>query len=213
MLDALGLPRGQITSNQTVDLTQSTTLRAGDSFSIQIAGASTRTAKITIDQGETLSSLVNKINIELQNAGKASISYGSNGETLKIAVNPGITATLIGGPANSDALSRIGLSPQTLTNTSSGSSSSSTSATTTTAYGLGLPQDTDISTASGGGAARAQLLSVLSTIQKIYQTENTPASTASPVGNTSGQVSAFQTAQLANYSLALSIMGGTSTSA
>ncbi|MEI9930686.1 MAG: hypothetical protein WDM89_09080 [Rhizomicrobium sp.] len=176
VLDALGLPRGTISFNQTVDLTAATTLRAGDSFSLQIAGATTRTAKITIDQGETLSSLLNKINIEMQNAGKASISYGNGAETLKIAVNSGVTATLISGPANSDALARLGLSPQTLTNTSSSSSTSSTSSgTTTTAYGLGLPTDTDISTAAGGGAARAQLLSVLSTIQKIYQTENTPA--------------------------------------
>ncbi len=216
VLDALGLPRGQISFNPTVDLTAATTLRAGDSFSIQIAGATTRTAKITIDQGETLSSLVNKINIELQNAGKASVSYGNGAETLKIAVNSGVTATLISGPANSDALARLGLSPQTLTNTSSSStSSSSSSTTTTTAYGLGLPQDTDISTAAGGGAARAQLLSVLSTIQKIYQTENTPTSAStSQSTSSSGTVSNYLTSQIANYSLALSVLGSsTSTSA
>ncbi|HTT98670.1 MAG TPA: hypothetical protein VMF58_11525 [Rhizomicrobium sp.] len=215
VLDALGLPRGQITSNQTVDLTQSTTLRAGDSFSIQIAGASTRTAKITIDQGETLSTLVDKINVELQNAGKASISYGASGETLKIAINSGVTATLISGPANSDALSRLGLSPQTLTGaaSSTSSTSSSSSTTTKTAYGLGLPENTDISTASGGGAARAQLLTALSTIQKIYQTENMPASssTASTSSSTtSGTSTAYLQSQIANYSLALSMFSGTS---
>ena len=207
VLDALGLPRGPISFNQTVDLTAATTLRAGDSFSIKIAGATTRTAKITIDKGETLSSLVSKINIELQNAGKASVSYGHGAETLKIAINSGVTATLINGPANSDALGRLGFSAQTLTN-SSGSSD-----TTSTAYGLGLPENTDISTSSGGGAARAQLLSVLSTLQKIYQTENTPPAPAT-VGNPSASrpVSSYLTSQLASYSLALNMFGGSSDS-
>jgi hypothetical protein len=218
VLDALGLPRGTIAFNQSVDLTKSTTLRAGDSFQIKIAGATTRTATITIDQGETLSSLSDKINAELQNTGTASTAYGANGETLKIAVNAGVTATLIAGPANSDALSRLGLSAQTLTGkaTSSSSASSATSSSsTTTAYGLGLPADTDISTAAGGGAARAQLLSVLSTIQKIYQSENTPASSTSSTStasSSSGSVPSALTAQLANYTLALSLFSSSSSS-
>jgi hypothetical protein len=213
VLDALGLPRGQISFNQTVDLTASTTLRAGDSFDIKIAGTTTRTAKITIDRGETLSSLINKFNIELQNAGKASVSYGAGSETLKISVNPGITATLIAGPANSDALARLGLSPQTLTNTSSTSSTTRTGAATQ-AYGLGLPLHTDISTSSGGGAARSQLLSVLSTIQKIYQTENAPPPVAGVANNaSSGPAPAYLATQLSNYSLALGMLSGGGSSA
>ncbi|HWA04236.1 MAG TPA: hypothetical protein VG819_12005 [Rhizomicrobium sp.] len=205
VLDALGLPRGQIAFNQTVDLTQSTTLRAGDTFSLKIEGAASRTAKITIEKGETLNSLIRKINIQLQNAGKSSIAYGSGNETLKIAINSGYTVTLMGGPANSDALARLGLSPQTLANgdgsTAKGSSSSKT-------YGLGLPERTDISTASGGGAARAQLLSVLNTIQKIYQAENAPAAANSAgTPGTSGPVSGYLTSQIANYSLALNMFG------
>ena len=208
VLDALGLPRGQISFNQTVDLTASTTLRAGDSFSIKIAGTSTRTAKITIDKGQTLSSLINKINIELQNSGKASVSYGAGSETLKIAVNPGVTATLMSGPADSDALARLGLSPQTLTNASDQKSTTSTGSATQ-AYGLGLPKDTDISTSSGGGAARAQLLSVLSTIQKIYQTENAPPAATGAIHNaSSGPPPAYLASQLSNYSLALGMLSG-----
>ena len=213
VLDSLGLPRGQISFNQTVDVTAATTLRAGDSFNIKIAGATNRTAKVTIDKGETLSSLINKINIELRNAGKASVSYGVGSETLKIAVNPGITATLIAGPANSDALARLGLSPQILTNASATNSTTSSGASTQ-AYGLGLPQHTDISTSSGGGAARAQLLSVLSVIQKIYQTENapTPAAGAANGAAWSGPAPAYLTTQLSNYSLALGMLSGSSSS-
>jgi len=218
VLDALGLPRGANTFNQTVDLTAATTLRAGDSFSIKIASSSTRTAKITIEQGETLMSLANKINIELQNTGKASVSYGAAGETLKIAVNAGVSATLIAGPANSDALARLGLAPQTLTNTSGsgGSSGSPAVSGSSKAYGLGLPTGMDISTAAGGGAARAQLLGVLTNIQKIYQAENAPpsASTSIPANSAASNVppSAYVTAQLANYTLALNMLSGGSSS-
>src|SRR5581483_10684780 len=49
VLDALGLPRGTIDLNESVDLTSQTTLRAGDSFQIKIEGLAPRTATITID--------------------------------------------------------------------------------------------------------------------------------------------------------------------
>lgn len=207
VLDALGLPRGQLSFNQTVDLTQSTTLREGDSFSIRIAGSATRTAKITIKKGETLASLVRRINIELQNSGKASVSYGAGKETLKIAVAPGVTATLIAGPTDTDALARLGLAPQTLNDASS---TAKTSSAGLKAYGLGLPQKADISTASGGGAARAQLLSVLSAIQKIYQSQNSPA--PQPAGSPGGSASPHLASQLSNYALALNMLSASSSS-
>jgi len=55
-----------------------------------------------IDQGETLQSLVTKINGEFGSNGQASINYGSGGEDLKIAVKPGVTAKLVAGPTNFD---------------------------------------------------------------------------------------------------------------
>jgi hypothetical protein len=196
----------QLNVNQTVDLGASTTLREGDSFGIELVGNATRTAKITIQKGETLSSLVRRLNIELQNAGKASIAYGSGKETLKITVNPGFTATLIDGPKNSDALSRLGLSTQTLTDTSAEMPQNGMKS-----YGLGLPKSVDISTSSGGGAARAQLLSVLTAIQKIYQEENKPAASAA-LGNASGPVPSQISSRLANYSMALNMLSGSSSS-
>src|SRR5476649_1222075 len=73
VLDALGLPRGAITLNQSVDLTQQTTLRAGDTFQIKVEGAAARTSTISIDQGETFDSLVTKINAQLGSLGKAAV--------------------------------------------------------------------------------------------------------------------------------------------
>jgi hypothetical protein len=215
VLDALGLPRGQVTINQSVDLTSLTTLRAGDSFQLQIQGSTSRTATVTIDQGETLKSLANKINIELQNAGSASTNYASGGEGLKIQVNPGFSATLIAGPANSDALGRLGIAAGTITNASTTptpAASTTTSTSKTQTFGLGIPTNMDISTATGAGAVRAQLLSVLSAIQSVYQKTNSPpASASASMTQSSGTASAYLQSQISNYSLAASLLTGSST--
>ena len=100
VLDALGLPSGTISPNENDNLSAQTTLRAGDSFQIEIEGAASRTATITIDPGETLDSLVTKINAELGNTGKASVNYGANAESLKITANAGKTIDLISGPTD-----------------------------------------------------------------------------------------------------------------
>ncbi len=120
-------------------------------------------------------------------AGKASTNFASGGEGLRIAVNPGVTATLIAGPSDSDALGRLGISPGVITNTK-GTSSSTTKTTANTqgtkAFGLGLTNNLDISDTTSAGAARATLISVLSSIRNVYQTTNAPpASTTSATGS------------------------------
>ncbi len=216
VLDALGLPRGTVNPNQSVDLTAQTTLRAGDSFQIQLQGIAARTATITIDKGETLQSLVSKINIQLQSYGKASVAYTNGAEGLTIAVNPGVTIGLASGPANFDALSRLGIPPGNLsapaTKNSDGSANTTSSSTDTPSFGLGLTGSFDLTTKTGADMARSQLLGVLSKIQSAYQTTNAPATPAATPGNTSGAAPAYLTSQLSNYSLALSMLGGSTSS-
>ncbi|MGH6871702.1 MAG: beta strand repeat-containing protein [Rhizomicrobium sp.] len=215
VLDALGLPRGAVAVNQSVDLTAQSTLRAGDSFSVDIQGPSqgigARKFTVTVDKGETLSSLVNKINAEMLNAGKASVTYANGGEALQIKLNSGFTASLVPGPGDFDALSRLGIPAGTLTNgASTTSSSAGSSSSTAQVFGLGLTGNLDISTASGAGAAKATLLNVLSSIRNAYRTLNTPASASGSAASSapSGPVPAYLQAQLANYNAALSLMGG-----
>ena len=224
VLDALGLPRGAITVNQSVDLTQQTTLRAGDSFQIAIQGTAARTATITIDQGETFDSLVTKINAQLGSIGTAAVNYTGSSENLKISVNPGNTINLTPGPTDFDALSRLGIAPGVLSAPATGSTgttsnTSSTSTSVTPSYGLGLTGTAlgplDISTTTGADLTRSTLLSVLSNIQNIYKTTNTPpaSTTAANPGNTTGTVSADTAAQLASYGTALSLLGTNSSDA
>jgi hypothetical protein len=71
----------------------------------------------------------------------------------------------------------------------------------------------DISTSTGAGAAHAELGNVLAQIRNIYQSINTPPSTSSSTTQqSSGTAPAYLTAQLANYSLALSLLGSSSSS-
>jgi hypothetical protein len=221
VLDALGLPRGTVTINQSLDLTSQSTLRAGDSFQIAIQGTGARTPTITIDKGETLDSLVNKINAAMLNSGKASVTYKDGGEALQIKMNAGVTATLMAGPADFDALARLGLPAGTLSSPaaagSASASSTSSSSSSGQVFGLGITGAMDISTQTGAGAARAELLNVLSAVRNAYRTSNTPASSPSTAtAQSSGPAPAYLTSQLANYTLALNVLGGgtsTSTSA
>jgi hypothetical protein len=221
VLDALGLPRGSVNPNQTVDLAANTTLRAGDSFQIQFTGTASRTATIRIDNGETLQSLATKINIQLQTAGAASVNYTGGAAGLKIAVNAGVTLSLVNGPKGFDALARLGLPSGTLTApavkgqaTLSSSTGNSNLTAAQPAYGLGLGSSFDLSTKVGADVARGQLLGVLSSIQKAYQTTNTPPAPPAGPGIQNGTVSPYLQNQTASYSLALGMLGGsTSTTA
>jgi hypothetical protein len=209
VLDALGLPRGAISLNQSVDLTSQTTLRAGDSFQIRIEGTAARTATITIDKGETFDSLATKINAQIGGIGKAKTNYTGGASNLKLTVNPGNTITLIAGPKDFDALGRLGIAAGVLTAPAKdGKTAATTDSGITPTYGLGFSGTLDISTRTGANMARSQLLGVLSALQSTYQTTNKPEAINTQVGNTSGKASAYQTAQLGQYNLAMSLLGG-----
>lgn len=211
ILDRLGLPRGDVDINQSVDLTSATTLRAGTSFKIQIdTAASSRTATITIDAGETLQSLADKINNQMPFTGKASVVYANGGHALKIEVNKGVSATLIAGPSDLDALGRLGLAAGTISNDAT--TSAGADGRSKPVFGLGFSGlKLSIATRTGAGAARAELLNVMSAIQKTYRTTNTPAAAPGTANTQSGgTVSPYTSAQLANYNLALNMLSSSS---
>lgn len=225
VLDALGLPTGTINPNPSLALTSQTTLQAGDSFSLQVEGTAGHTSTITISQGETLQSLADSINSELLSAGKASVTYANGGDTLEITANAGYTIALKSGPANSDALGRLGITPGVITAPAKKGSTSSTSANTssTTSFGIpasssnassstakpvfGLGLNTAIDLLSGGdaGVAKISLQNVMTAITNAYQATNTTATSSTSAASTqsSGPAPAYLQSQVANYSLAL----------
>ena len=212
VLDALGLPRGEVHIAQSVDIASATTLRTGDSFQIKIDTAATsRTATISIDAGETMQSLADKISNAMVFAGKANVTYANGGHALKIEVNKGVSATLLAGPDGLDALGRLGIDAGTISNDAV---TSSTNSSSKQVFGLGFSGlDLSIATKTDAGAARAELLNVLSTIQKTYRTTNTPASTSTNTNTqSSGTAPAYLTSQIASYQLALNSLSAFQTS-
>ena len=228
VLTALGLPSGSVNVNQSVDLTTDTTLRAGDSFQLQTEGTGGRTSTITISQGETLQDLAVSINAELLSAGKATVSFSSTGaQTLEITASAGQTINVMAGPANSDALGRLGITPGVITasakkgsssssttGTSFGvtksSSSSSASSTAKPVIGLGLNTQIDLLSSGDAGVAKVSLQNVMTAITNAYQQTNTPASSTSstPTAPASKQTPppSILAQQQASYSLALATL-------
>ena len=168
-----------------------------------------RTATITIDKGETLQSLATKINIQMQTYGKASVNYTGGAAGLKIAVNPGVTLSLVAGPKDFDALARLGIAAGTLTSPSTTKTTGTSTATAATqAFGLGLSSTMNLSTKVGADVARGQLLGVLSALQTAYQKTNTPPAPVQGPGITGGTVSPYLADAIVEYTLALNMPGG-----
>ncbi len=210
VLDALGLPRGPVSLSQSVNLVDQTTLRAGQSFQLKISGRTDREVTIRIEADETMSSLATKINTALMFDGTSKVTYTSNGSALQISANAGTQIQLESGPAGSDALAALGIAPTVLAKdaTSSTKTTASTAAQKLVA-GLGLTNTMDLSTVAGAKAARGTMVAVLSSLRTAYRTLNTPQTAATTTGNTSsGPAPAYLTNQVANYQLALNMLGG-----
>lgn len=209
VLDALGLPRGNVTLPQNSSLAASTTLRAGDSFKIEIEGTVKRTFTVTVAKNDTLQSLAARISSQLGSKGSAKAAYSTTGKGLQISVNAGVTAKLIAGPADSDALGRLGISPGLISNDATSTSSSKSSSSTTTdasskAFGLGLNASLNIATAADASHAYANLTAVLASIKSVYRNTNTTDTGTTTA--TTGTASAAVLSQLNSYSVALSLM-------
>ncbi len=108
-LDVLGLPRGLLSATEARTITAQTTARAGDYFTIQVGTAPER--KITIAAGETMTSLVRKLNNVLTVNGKASVARGPGGEQLRIEPREGMPVILKPGAGQLDALAGLGMQP------------------------------------------------------------------------------------------------------
>jgi hypothetical protein len=210
VLDALGLPRGDVSLSQSVNLVDQTTVHAGDSFKLKISGRTEREVTIRIEADETMSSLATKINTALMFDGTSKVTYTAKGSALQISANAGVQIQLESGPDGSDALAGLGIEPTVLAkDAASSTKTTSSSSAQKLVAGLGLTSTMDLSTAAGAKAARGAMVAVLSSLRGAYRSLNTPATTAAVTGtNSGGPASAYQMNQIANYQLALNMLGG-----
>jgi hypothetical protein len=210
VLDQLGLPRGNLQLSQSVNLVDQTTVRAGDSFKLQITATNVTNATIRIDPDETMQSLATKINTWLGNKGKASVTYNAKGGALRIAVNAGVQVKLSAGPANSDALAGLGISPgivvKDLPTPKPGTKAppAITGATRQLpVYGLGFNKTLDLSTKDGAKAARGAMIAIESALRSAWRKINTPATQTFSNTQSGKQAPSYLTSQLGTYQYAL----------
>lgn len=206
-------------------LIANTSVRAGDQFLVRSGKGAA--VPVTIEATDTLNTLATKINRALGFTGKAEVVSVSGGFKLKISPASSHTAIQIeSGPAGKNALSALGLSEglilnqgattstSTSTSTSSTSSSSSSSTTTPTTYGLKLSSTLSIASPTAAKQAAVLLGSAQTTLTLAYSDLAFPSSgssSAKPGNNTplSAAESAYYSARISDYQLALSKLTGT----
>ncbi len=200
-LDKLGLPSGALTFAGATDLVSNTTVRPGDSFQIGVGSATPAT--LTVHAGDTLDSLVARITQATGGRAAATVVTTNGVEHLQIAPTSSQTnLRLLAGPAGSDALAALGLTPTLLTTVTS-----TTKAPTAAPYALGLSGTYSLSDPASAKAAFNALAVAVTAVQKAYTDLSAPPPTP---GKTGGTVPAYLTAQIAEYQNALARLTGSS---
>jgi hypothetical protein len=202
VLGALGLHRGVLNPPSSVKLEAQTSLRAGDEFSISIAGGSPK--KITILADDTLTTLGDRIRLLTGSKAKVVSTTVSGSIVLSIDATAGSSIALVAGAAGKDALAKLGLDPTRL----SVPVIAATNAPKVRPggnFGLALSDALNLSTAKDASAALTAITSAISTTQTAYRSLYwDDGKTALTNGsNATAALTAAQSAQLDNYKAAL----------
>ncbi|MCC6919536.1 MAG: hypothetical protein IT548_10050 [Alphaproteobacteria bacterium] len=210
VLDALGLPKGTLSAPMARTITAQTTARAGDWFEVQIGDFTAR--KITIEAGETMTTLARKINRVLGLEGKASVARSSAGEKVRIEPRDGTTITLKSGTGQFDALQGLGLTPGKIMKPLAPGETPVLADGEIPTYALGLKASYSLASTDAAVTTKSALESAMAEIRKAYreltmdpETKKLMAENAAKEtkGKTGGTVPAYLTAQLSNYSAGL----------
>jgi hypothetical protein len=210
VLDQLGLPTS-IDYSQSTLLVDNTSLRVGDSFSVQSGNGLPQ--QITIEADDTLQTLAQKI--ERATGFNATATTSTvNGETqLKIApANTTTSIQILSGPPGSDALAPLGLKPGEVSDDVNLVSTPSKVAKAT--LGLNLTNSLNLNSATAISQAQSALALAAAKIENTYQTLVNPTSSSSSTSQTTSAADAadiaYINARTANYQLALSRLTGSS---
>lgn len=163
VLDRLGLPRGQISFDQSRLITAGSSLRAGDHFFMKVNDG-TR-LKVTVEAGDTMRSLALKINNSMLLKGTAVVSR-TGGDGIRITAKEGNTIELIAGSAGLDALAGLGLEPVKL----DANKQTASTAASLRRFSLGLESGMNLEEKIKSKAMVYQLGSALETIKTAYMT-------------------------------------------
>lgn len=210
-VDALGLSRGVATPDGSLKLTTGTSLRAGDSFQMRVAGGVVRT--ITIGKDETLATLADKVRKITGSKALVTTPKKDDGAMLRVSPKAGIDIEFIAGPEGRDALEKLGL-PAARVSGMDPIDKNGPRVRPGGSFGLGLNPSLSIADTKSAKETLAKLKSALSMSQTGYRSLYWDDTKRAMVeGGKKGGSTAREQAQLANYQAALSrLASGPSTS-
>ncbi|MBB4616679.1 hypothetical protein [Sphingomonas abaci] len=216
VLSALGLRRGTLTPEDSTDLEAQTDIRPGDSFKVKVNGG--REKAITIAEGETLSTLTEKVRKATGTRfATVSMSYAEGGRALRIAAQPGQEIELIAGSNGRDALAKLGLDARRITAPATVAKGAPL-VTPGGSFGLDLSDSLTIATKDDAKIALARMEQAVSYSQSAYRSlywDDAKAARADPQKNKGGGDAAAIArinAQTASYQDALARLSSASSS-
>jgi hypothetical protein len=199
VLDRLGLPSGTIDFTPSQTLVDSTSVRAGDQFMLDLGSGRLRT--ITIEAADTYDSLARKIAGASQNRLEAKVATTDGVQGLKVTLKANrAPVEIIAGTLGRDALEAFGLG-QTLVTPTDGL------ADDRSVYALRMAADLTLTSKAGIKSAKDSIqsarLQLMSAYRKLTEIDNPQAAAlANPT------YSEYQSKQIANYQAALIKLGG-----
>lgn len=208
VLDALGLPRGEVSMGGSRLITAQSTVRAGDFFSLQINDGTAR--KIDVRAGDTMRSLAQRITRVLGLKGEATVARENGADAIRIKVNDDSTVSLKAGTGGQDALAGLGLQPGTLFGKDAKSRATDTNdLKTVNSFALRLARDLDLSTDRKARMAAASINGAMEAIKQASRrlVEGPPPPEAK-ARREDGPVSSVIQNQLSSYQTALMAFGG-----
>ncbi len=205
VLDAFGLPRGDLLYTDSRVVTDRSIARPGDSFFISVDGGAKR--RVKIDGDDNYRALTFKINAITVLDGKAAVARTENGDTLRITPAEGHTLELFAGPEGKDLLGALGL-PEGVVRLNPSLLNKDAVSDAPPIHSLGIGSDLDLSFFKSAQNASTILQEALTTIRSAYRTlTQDPALkdllNGKGTKGLGGPVPAHLTKQIANYSAGL----------
>lgn len=209
-LDRLGLPSGAFDLSDSQQIIAATSIRAGDQFTVRPGGG--RPATITIDAGETLTTLSQKI--RRASGFLAKLTFATSDGVRKLTIAPQTGRTLIefgAGPTDKDALEYLGLAEGVVRNSRVVDGKTVPADGKGQIYGLSLASKLNLGDPKEISHASAEVAAAMGVIRSAYKdlvAAADPRAAQLATARVSGPVPAYLTSQIANYQAALARLGG-----
>jgi hypothetical protein len=205
-LSAIGFARGAINPEVSEKLTTQLGLRAGDSFSVRVNDGGLR--KVTIGADDTLTTIADRIRGIAGSKATVTTPKIGEGRSLRVDAKAGHAIQFLAGPADSDALAKLGLDPQRV-EAPEAVSRSAPKVRPGGSFGLNLSEALNLSTLDDAKVAMKKVEEAVSMSQTAYRSlfwDDGKARMVDGAKNsaTGKQSTDRETAQLKNYQAALS---------